>query len=54
VERRYERLLEGMKKGAVDREKALKDKQLFEILKAPWKRKGPFGTWIWGLKNRRP
>jgi len=41
VERRYERLLEGMKKGAVDREKALKDKQLFEILKAALEEERP-------------
>lgn len=33
VERRYERLLEGLKKGAVDRDLALKEKQWFESMK---------------------
>lgn len=32
AERRYERLLEGLKKGAVDRESALKEKQWFELI----------------------
>jgi ribosome-binding ATPase len=34
VERRYERLLEGLKKGALDKDQALKEKILFETMKA--------------------
>lgn len=41
VERRYERLLEGLKKGAIDREQALKEKQLFEIMKAALEEEKP-------------
>lgn len=33
VERRYERLVEGLKKGAMDREQGLKEKQWLEIMK---------------------
>jgi ribosome-binding ATPase len=33
VERRYERLVEGLKKGALDREQALKEKQWLETMK---------------------
>jgi ribosome-binding ATPase len=34
VERRYDRLLEGLKKGAVDRDQALKEKIIFETMRA--------------------
>lgn len=41
VERRRERLLEGMKKGAMDREKASKESQLFETLQTALEEERP-------------
>ncbi len=41
VERRYERLLEGLKKGALDREQALKEKQLIETMKTALEEERP-------------
>ena len=41
VERRLERLLEGLKKGAIDREQALKEKQLVETMKAALEEERP-------------
>jgi len=41
VERRYDRLLEGLKKGAMDREQALKEKQWLEIMKAALEEEKP-------------
>lgn len=41
VERRYERLLEGLKKGALDREQALKEKQWFETMQAALEEEKP-------------
>jgi GTP-binding protein YchF len=41
VERRSERLLEGLKKGAIDREQALKEKRLFEIMKVALEEEKP-------------
>ena len=41
VERRYERLVEGLKKGAIDREQALKEKQLVETMKTALEEEKP-------------
>lgn len=41
VERRYERLLEGLKKGAIDRDQALREKQGFETMKAALEEEKP-------------
>lgn len=41
VERRYDRLLEGLKKGAVDREQALKEKPWLETMKAALEEEKP-------------
>jgi len=41
IERRYDRLLEGLKKGAMDREQALKEKQWLEIMKAALEEEKP-------------
>ena len=41
VERRYERVLEGLKKGALDREQALKEKQILEMMKAALEEEKP-------------
>ena len=41
VERRLERLLEGLKKGAIDREQALKEKQLVETMKTALEEERP-------------
>jgi ribosome-binding ATPase len=41
VERRLERLLEGLKKGAIDREQALKEKQLAETMKTALEEERP-------------
>jgi GTP-binding protein YchF len=41
VERRSERLLEGLKKGAIDRDQALKEKRLFEMMKAALEEEKP-------------
>ncbi len=41
VERRYERLLDGLKKGALDREQGLKEKQLLETMRAALEEERP-------------
>jgi hypothetical protein len=41
VERRYERLLEGLKKGALDKEQALREKQWFETMKTALEEEKP-------------
>jgi ribosome-binding ATPase len=41
VERRYDRLLEGLKKGAVDRDLALKEKTVFETMRAALEEEKP-------------
>jgi hypothetical protein len=41
VERRYERLLEGLKKGAMDRDQSLKEKQLLEVMKTALEEEKP-------------
>ncbi len=41
VERRHERLVEGLKKGALDREQALKEKQLVETMKTALEEEKP-------------
>jgi ribosome-binding ATPase len=47
VERRYERLLEGLKKGAMDREQGLKEKQWLETMKAALEAEKPLRDLGW-------
>jgi ribosome-binding ATPase len=54
VERRYERLLEGLKKGAIDREQALKEKPWFETMKKALEEEKPLRDLGMSLEVLKP